>query len=110
MKLKFYQQVSKLQQPIASKNKYHNHYDNMQQESLKATKLLNLPVKFFHSTVTNQGSINSWKIIPCDNDRDSACNIRFPPVLTDTNSCWIITQIHQRPNNNLIVDRHLSIS
>jgi len=68
-----------------------------------------LPVKLIHPSITNQRSINSWKIIPCYNDWNSVCDIWISPILANTYSCRIVWQIHKSPNNNLIVDRHLSI-
>ena len=68
-----------------------------------------LPVKLIHPSITNQRSINSWQIIPCYNDWNSVCDIWISPVLANTYSCRIVWQIHKCPNNNLIVDRHLSI-
>lgn len=69
-----------------------------------------LPVKLLHSSISNQRSINCGKIISSKNDGNSVRNIRFSPVLSNTNSSRIIRQIHQSPNNNLIVDCHLSVS
>jgi len=68
-----------------------------------------LPVKLIHPSITNQRSINSGKIIPCYNDWNSVCDIWISPILANTYSCRIVWQIHKSPDNNLIVDRHLSI-
>ena len=68
---------------------------------------IRLPVELGHAAISHKRREHVAQVISSHNDWDSLYDITISPLLIYADSVGVVTDVHQRAHNNLVVHCHL---